>query len=154
MSGKASRWHAATGMGQTALVAVSYTHLDVYKRQHRGMVGWESKAIGMGAEIGQPQGLRVDDEQAQYPLPGGSRADPLLLVLLESDREELGKRGAVVVQDPECTVSSARHRASLVDDVPKQGRELHVLFEQQRGFEHPTELGRILDGVVWHALGA
>ena len=69
------------------------------------------------------------------PWPRRTCTDPLLFVRLEPDGDELGQRGAVVVEDPEGAVPGVGHRAGLVDDVAQQGGQLEIGLEEQRGLE-------------------
>ena len=65
--------------------------------------------------------------------------------MLEPDGQEVRESGAVVVQDPERAVAGGGHRAGLLDEVVEENRELEISLEQQRRFEHPPELGGVLD---------
>src|SRR5580658_11258927 len=87
-------------VGQIEVSVDLTAHLDgdTQKRDHWRVVGWKSKAVWMGAEIGQAQRARVNDEQPQDPLTGRTIADPHFLVRVEPDSDELSERGAVVVQ--------------------------------------------------------
>jgi len=92
----------------------------------------------------------MGDEQPQHPSPRGTGPDPPFLVGIEPHREEFGQGGAFVVEDPERAVPGPRHLAGLIDQVPKQDRQLEVRLEQKRRLEHPAELDGIFDRPEWH----
>ena len=114
------------------------------------MIGGEAIAVGVRAEIGQPQGVGIAYEQAQYPPSGRAGSDALLLVLREPDGHELLEGRALLVQNPERPVLGTRHGARLFDDMAQERRELEIGLEQECGLEHPAELDGILDRSIWH----
>src|ERR1700722_12947273 len=116
------------------------------------MVGGEPEALRMRSQEADPQRPRVLDEHAQHALTGRAWTDPFLLIRVEPDGDELGERSTFIVEDPECAVPRVGHRPGLVDDVTQQRGQLEISFEEQRGFQHPSQLGRVLDRVVRHAV--
>ncbi len=70
----------------------------------------------------------------------------------ETNRDELGQSRTVLVEDTERTITSAGHRAGLIDDMAQEDREVEVALNEQHGVEYPTQRGGVLDRTVRHQL--
>jgi hypothetical protein len=112
------------------------------------MVRRKAEALGMRGEIGQPNGLGIDDEQPEDTLAGRWRPDPLHLLDGQSHRDELGETGPLFVEDPQRAVAGIGHGSGLFYDVVQERREVEVRLEEHCRLEYPAQLGRILDRTV------
>ena len=95
-------------------------HLDGHaqERRHRRVVGGKAEALLVRAQVAQSQRSGIGDEQdSEDPSPGRSSPDPLLLLWLEPDGQELREGRAVLVQDAERTVAGPGHRLGFFDEV-------------------------------------
>jgi hypothetical protein len=104
----------------------------------------------MGSEIGQSERLWIGDEETEDASSRRSRTDPLLFLGFESGRQELGQSGAVVVEDPKCRITGARHGTGFFDQVAEQRGEVEIGLQEQGGLEKPPKLGRIFYGSIRH----
>ena len=68
------------GQVEVAEDLVAHPDRHAQERSHRRVVGREAEAVGVLAQVGQPQRLGVDDEQAEDPVPLGQVADELACV--------------------------------------------------------------------------
>ncbi len=114
------------------------------------MIGRKTVARGVGAQQSEPLWLGIRDQESQYASAGWTVADPPLLVWLEPDSDELGKGVPFVVEHAEGTVAGVGHRAGLIDNVAKQGRQVEVGLEQQGGLQYATKLDWIVYRAVRH----
>ena len=81
----------------------------------------------------------------EHALSRGPSADPLLLLCLETNGQEIRESGAIVIQDAESTVAGPCHRLGFFDEVVQENPNLDISFEQQRRIQHPSKLGGILN---------
>ena len=114
------------------------------------MVGRESKALGIAAEVGQAERLGVGDEKAENPLSGGTGPYSGLFVRIQPDRDELGQGGAAIIEHSERPIAGSGHGTGLFDHVAEEYRQLEIPFNEQGCLENPPEFCRILDGAIRH----
>ena len=80
-----------------------------------GWFGREPEAVGVLAEVGQPQRLGVDDEQPEDAVALGQVADGAVGLVVDADGDELRQPGAGVVEHTEGAVAG-------VDEVDRRSR--------------------------------
>jgi hypothetical protein len=114
------------------------------------MVGWKAKAVGVGIEIGQAEGLGVSYEQAQHAPPGRACPYPGFFVGLQSNGDEFGQRRTILIENAEGTEAGPGHGTGLLDHVTQEYRQLEIPLNEQGRLENPPELGWILNGAIGH----
>src|SRR5664279_4678581 len=83
------------------------------ERSHRWMIEGEPRTIGVGVQIRYAERFRIGDDQAQDAETFRSISYSHLVVWREADRDELGKRGPLAIQNSDCTIVSPRYGAGL-----------------------------------------
>jgi two-component system response regulator DevR len=135
---------------EVAVDGASGSHRYTHERLHGWVVGREAVAVGMAGQFIEPQWGRVGDHQAQHASPGRPSANCFLLLLAQSDGQELIERGPLSVEHPERSVAGPDQAAGLFDQVAEQDREVDIGFEHQDGVHQPAEFVGVLDPAVGH----
>ena len=105
------------------------------ERSHRRVVGREPEAVGVLAQVGQPQRLGVDDEQAEDAVPLGQVADEPVGVVVDPDGDELRQAGAGVVEHAEGAVAGVDQPDRRLHDPPEHAGRVEVGTEGQHRVE-------------------
>jgi hypothetical protein len=116
------------------------------------VVGRKAKALGVGTEVGQAEGLGVVDEKAEDPPTRGSGPYSGLFVWLQTNRDELRQGGPIIIEHTECAITGPGHGAGFFDHMAEEYRQLKIPFYEQGRLEDPAEFGRILYGAIGHII--
>ena len=81
------------------------------------MTGRKPERLRMPREVGQPDGSRVADQQAQNAVPAWRSPDPGRFVAGQARGDEKTERTVIGRQQAECGVLAARHFPREVDHV-------------------------------------
>jgi hypothetical protein len=90
------------------------------------MVGGKAEAVGMLAQVRQPERSWIDDEDAEDPASLGEIADLGPLVVIDADSDELRKPGAGLVEHAEGAVPGVHEIRSGSDDPAKGVRQIEL----------------------------
>ena len=77
------------------------------------MAGREPEAVGMGVKVGQAQGARLEDQQAEDAVPLGPRPDARCLVIAEPDGDEFGEPGPDSSSTPRAAYLASTRSAAV-----------------------------------------
>ena len=122
------------------LVAEADRHAE--ERVHRRVVRREAIAVGMLAEIGEPQRLGIDNEQTQDAMTLRQVSDRTMRVIVDANGDELGEEGARLVEHAERAVASIDQVGGGFDDAPEQGGQVETRADCEHGFEKSVQLSR------------
>ena len=114
------------------------------------MIEGEPRTIGVGVQIRYAERFRIGDDQAQHAETFRSISYSHLVVWRKADRDELGKRCPLAIQNSDCTIVSPRYGAGLLDDVSEQVWKVQVRSDEEHCLDDSPELGGILDRVEGH----
>jgi two-component system response regulator DevR len=123
------------GQIQVAEHLVAHADGHAQERSHRRMVGREPEAVGMLAQIGQPQRLGVHDEATEDPVPFGQVTEEPVRAVIYPDRDELRQTGASVVEHAERAVTCIDQPDRRLHDPPEHAGRVEVRTEGK----HRTE---------------
>jgi hypothetical protein len=93
----------------------------------------------MLVQIGEPQGLGVDDEQAQDPVALGELTDPLEGRRIHPHGDELRQAGPCVVEHPERTVAGVDETHRCLNDPAQHAWRIEVGAEDQHRVEQRSQ---------------
>src|ERR687891_604148 len=94
----------------------------------------------MRAHVGEPQRLRVPDQDAEHAAPPRGLADLRPRRLVEADGEEALELPALLVENAERRVARARELAPRVKDAPKHDLEIEVRGERPPDVDQEAQL--------------
>jgi hypothetical protein len=109
------------------------------ERAHRRVVGREAVAVRVLAQVGQPQGLGVDDEQPQDAVALGQVTDGGMSLLVDADRDELRQPRSFVVEDSQRAVASVDEVDGGLHDALQHGGQVEVAAHREHGVEKLAE---------------
>ena len=84
------------------------------------------------------------------PRPVGRRPIAQLLLVAQSDGQELLEPGAGFVQDPQCAVAGIDQRTCFFNQVAEQDRQFDICLNHEDSVHQAAELGRTVDTSVRH----
>jgi hypothetical protein len=119
------------------LVADADGHAE--ERRHRRVVRGEPEAVGMLAQVRQPDRLGVDDQQAQDAVALGQLADGPPPLLVDADGDELREPGAGLVEHAERAVAGLDQVGGRLGDAPQDARQVEVRADAQHGVEEAPQ---------------
>ena len=123
------------GQVQVAEHLVAHPDRHAQERSHRRMVGREPEAVGMLAQVGQPQRLGVHDEPTEDPVPFGQVTDERVRRVVDPDRDELRQAGAGVVEHAERAVAGIDQPDRRLHDPPEHARRIEIRAEGEHRVE-------------------
>ena len=115
--------------------------------RHGGMVRGEPEALRALGQVGQADRLVLPDQGAEHAPPGGAGADGPLLLVAQTDGQELVQRPPVLGQDAERPVLRVDEVAGLLDDPPEHHRQVQLGIEDEDRLHQSAQLGGIVDPV-------
>jgi hypothetical protein len=115
------------------------------ERPHRRMVRREAVAVGMLAQVGQPQWLGIDDEEAEDAVASGQVPDRPVCVRVDTHGEELGEAGPALVEHAQCAVAGVDEFGGRGDDPLQHRRQVEIGADRHDAVEEATE--RLRTGV-------
>jgi hypothetical protein len=118
---------------------------DPQERLHGGMIGRETRTLGMCTQMGKSERAGVDKKEPKDPFAGWTRPDQVLFLPGYTNGEKLGDGSSLVVQDTERTITGTGERASFLDDVSEEDGELQIRLEQHRRLDNPGELDWVIN---------
>ena len=110
----------------------------------------ESIAVGVLDQVVETQRFGVCDEEPEDASAGWSASYPQLLLVAQSDGQELLEPGAGFVQDPQCAVAGINQRTCFFNQVAEQDRQFDIGLDHEDGVHQAAELGRTVDTSVRH----
>jgi hypothetical protein len=112
---------------------------DAQEGVHRRVVGREPEAVGMLGQVGEPQRLGLDDEQAEDAVALGQIADGGVGLAVEADGDEVREPGAGLVEDPESPEPGVDQFHGGGDDPLQHRPEIEVRADGEHGIDQAAE---------------
>ena len=103
------------------------------------MVGREPVAVGVLPQVGQPDGLRVDDEEPEDAVALGQVADRGPILLVDADGDELRQAGAGVVEHAQGAVAGIDELGGALHDPPQHRRQVEIGADRHHRVEELTQ---------------
>ena len=121
------------------------------ERRHRRMVRWESEAVRMGVQVGEPQRLGFQDQQTENPVAFGSRTDAGGLLLVDPDGDELGQTRPGFIEHTQRRVLCIDQIGGCFGDPPQNVGKGLLGADRHDGVEQAEQLFRAGElEAMWH----
>ena len=124
-------------VGQIQVPEHFVAHADRYaqERSHRWMIEREPEAVGMLAEVGQPQRLGVHNEVTEDPASFRQFTDQRVRRVVDTNRDELSQASAGVVEHAERAVSGIGQPDGRLHDPPEHAGRVTIRTEGEHRVE-------------------
>jgi len=135
--------HLTVGLVRQVQVAVhdaSQTDGHAEERRHRRVTGREPETVRMGLQVGEPQRLRLEDQQTEDAVPLGPSADACGRFIGEADGDELGQTGSRLVEHPKGCILGVDQIGCGLGDSAQRVRERLLGPDGHDGVEQAEEL--------------
>ena len=104
----------------------------------------------MVLEVGDPEGDRFGDQESEHTASGGFVLDTRLLLVAETDGDELLESGACLVEHTQRGIAGTHQHTRLLHEVTEQFLQLEVGGDHEDRRHEPSELLGIVDAGVGH----